>query len=79
MNNPWILNYPHFVDSLKLTFNINKGYLCFKTITSQKVSSEAQIKNFFISWKNYVPFSSFCILNHPIIYRICDVTMSIST
>ena len=26
-----------------------KGYLCYKTITSQNVSSEAQIKNFFIS------------------------------
>ena len=26
-----------------------KGYLCYKMITSQNVSSEAQIKNFFIS------------------------------
>ena len=26
-----------------------KGYLCYKTITSQNMSSEAQIKNFFIS------------------------------
>ena len=26
-----------------------KGYLRYKTITSQNVSSEAQIKNFFIS------------------------------
>ena len=26
-----------------------KGYLCYKTITSQNVSSEAQIRNFFIS------------------------------
>ena len=25
-----------------------KGYLCYETITSQNVSSEAQIKNFFI-------------------------------
>ena len=26
-----------------------KGYLCYKIITSQSVSSEAQVKNFFIS------------------------------
>ena len=26
-----------------------KGYLCYKTITSQKVSSEAEVKDFFIS------------------------------
>ena len=41
--------------------------------------SEAQIKNFFISQKNYIPFSrysSFYIYNHPMIFRICDVTMS---
>ena len=29
--------------------NDHKGYLHYKTITSQNVSSEAQIKNFFIS------------------------------
>ena len=59
-----------------------KGYLCYKTITSQNVLSKAQIKNFFISQKSYVPFSrysSFCIFNHPMIYQISDVTMSIST
>ena len=59
-----------------------KGYLRYKTIISQNVSSEAQIKNFFISQKNYVLFSrysSFCIFSHPMIYRNCDVTMSIST
>ena len=58
-----------------------KGCLCYKTITSQNVSSEKQIKNFFIL-KNYIPFSrysSFCIFNHLMIYQICDVTMSIST
>ena len=27
---------------------MTKGYLCYKRITSQKVSSEAQIKNCFI-------------------------------
>ena len=59
-----------------------KSYLRYKTTTFQNVSSEAQIKNFFNSKKNYVPFlrySSFYIFNHPMIYRICDVTMSIST
>ena len=43
---------------------------------------KAQIKNFFISKKNYVPlsrYSSFYIFNHPLIYQISDVTMSIST
>ena len=61
------------------TWNL-KGTSATKTITCQNVSSEAQIKNFFISYKNYVPFSrysSFCIFIHPMIYRICDVTMSI--
>ena len=29
-----------------------QGHLRYK-ITSQNVSSEAQIKNFFVSWKNY--------------------------
>ena len=59
-----------------------KGYLHYKTITSQNESFEAQVKNFFISQKSYVPFSrysSFCIFNHPMIYQICDVMMSIST
>ena len=60
---------------------IFKGYLRYKTITSKNVSSEAQVKNFFISQKSYVPFSSyssFCIFNHPMIFQICDVMMSIS-
>ena len=35
--------------SPRLLFNFVKGYLRFKTITAQNVSSEAQIKNFFIS------------------------------
>ena len=62
--------------------NSIKGYLCYKMIISQNVPPKAQIKNFFISYKNYVPFSrysSFCIFNHPMIYQISDVTMSIST
>ena len=59
-----------------------KHYLHCKMTTSQKVLSEAQIKNFFILKKNYVSFSrysSFCIFNHLMIYQICDVTVSIST
>ena len=57
-----------------------KGYLRYKMITFQNVSFEAQIKNFFLSEKNYVPFSrysSFCIFEYPMIYQICDM-MSIS-
>ena len=30
-------------------YRLVKGYLCYKMLTSQNVSSEAQIKNFFIS------------------------------
>ena len=38
-----------YSDDLKsLDFQI-KGYLRYKTITSENVSSEAQIKNFFIA------------------------------
>ena len=61
---------------------IFKGYLRYKTIASQNVSSYAQIKNFFVSWKCFVSFSrysSFCIFNHFMIYQICDIMMSIST
>ena len=53
-----------------------KGYLHYKTITSQNVLSEAQVKNIFILWKYYALFSrysSFCIFNHRMIYQICDV------
>ena len=53
----------------------------YKTITSQNVSFEAQIKNFYFAEK-YVLFSrylSICIFNHPMIYQICDITMSICT
>ena len=59
-----------------------KGYLFCRTITSQNVSSEAQVKDFYVSWKSYVPllrYSSFCLFNNPIIYQICDVMMSTST
>ena len=59
-----------------------KGYLHYKTISSQNLSYEAQAKNFFISEKSYVPFSkysSFCIFSHPMIYQICDVMISITT
>ena len=51
--------------------NIVKGYLRYKTVTSQNVLSEAQVKNFFISKKNYVllsRYSNFCIFKHPMIY-----------
>ena len=48
--------------------------------TSQNVPYEAQVKNYLISQKIYVPFSrysSFCTFQHPIIYQVCDVMMSI--
>ena len=58
-----------------------KGYLLNKTITSPNVPYEAQVKNFFVSKKSYVPFwrySNFYIFNHLMIDQICDVMMSIS-
>ena len=67
--------------TLKLRKNLNVN-LSYKMITSQSVSSEAQVKNFFILYKGYVPFSrysSFSIFNHPMICQICDVMMSINT
>ena len=42
---PWEAN--NFAKNANI--QLFKGYLRYKTITSQKVSSEAQIKNFFIS------------------------------
>ena len=69
-------------EHLKLSANKHfKGYLHYKTIISQNVSSEAQVKNFLISCKSDVPFSrysSFYIFNYPMIFQISDVT-SIST
>ena len=57
----------------KLILTYVKGYLRCKMITPQNLSSEAQVKSFFISWKTYVPFSrysSFCISNHSMIYQM---------
>ena len=58
-----------------------KFYLRYKTITSQNVPSEAQVKNSFISYKSYVPFArywSFCTSNHLMIYQIGDAMMNIT-
>ena len=40
-----------------------KGYLYYKTITSQNVSSEAHVNNFFITLKIYVLFSRYSNLS----------------
>ena len=67
----------HFKSKLIKTV---EGYLCYKMKKSQNNSSEVQVMNFSISQKIYVSFSrysSFCILNHPIICDICDVMKSI--
>ena len=59
-----------------------KSCLHYELITSQNVSSEAQVKNFFVLYKGDVLFSRysrFCFYNHAMIYQICDVMMSIST
>ena len=70
-----------YCDKEAADFIYGKGYLHYKTITSENVSSEIKVKNSFISQQSYVPFSgypSFCILNHYIVYPICDVMMSVS-
>ena len=59
-----------------------KDYVHYKTVISENVLFEAQVKISFILWKIYVPFSrysGFCIWNHLIIYQICEVMMSINT
>ena len=65
---------------LKLVTKL-KGYLHYKTISSQTVLFEAQVKNFFFLLKSYVSFSrylSFHIFNHSMIYQICDIMISVS-
>ena len=49
--NEVLLNLIQFNFNLfnSIQFNTLKGYLCYKRITSQNLSSETQIKNFFIS------------------------------
>ena len=47
---------------------ILRGYLRYKTIASQNMPPEAQVKIFFVS--------SFFIFDHPMIYQISDVMMS---
>ena len=67
------------MDHIFQTSALFKGYLRHKTITSQNMSYEAQVKNFL--FPSYVPFSrysSFSIFYHSMIYQICDVMMSIS-
>ena len=44
-----INNFYFLVLDFRLFGNLAKGYLCYKMITSQNVSSEAQVKNFFVS------------------------------
>ena len=57
-----------------------KGYISYKTLTSQIVSSEAEVKNFFyFVEKLFSVLKIFCIFNHPMIYQVCDIMMSIST
>ena len=58
-----------------------QGDLRYKTITSQNVPSKVQIKNFFYFVEKLcvvLKIFKFCIFNHPMMYRVSDVTMSIS-
>ena len=59
-----------------------KGYLRYKTITSQNVSSEGHVKNlfYFIEKLSFVlKIFKFFIFKYPMIYQMCDVMISIST
>ena len=61
----------HFLKDF--TSDLSKGFVHYKTITSENVSSNAQVKNFFNLWKSYVFFirySRFCIFKYPMIYQI---------
>ena len=53
-----------------------KGYLRYKTITSQNMSNWGNV--LFHSYVRFSRHSSFFISNHPMIYQICDVMMSTS-
>ena len=48
--------YIHFNMS---SFVYLKGYLCYKKINSQNKPSQAQVKNFFVWWESYIPFSRY--------------------
>ena len=71
-----------FFKGLVEHYKMNQGYLHYKTITYQNMSTAAQIKIFcFVLETNYVlfsRFSSFSIFNNPMIYQICYVMTSIA-
>ena len=53
-----------------------------KNVTSENLVSDVHLKNFLISWKCYAPFSRyiiFCISDHFINRKVCDIMTSIST
>ena len=43
----WKMHYLQTTETPKKILKIVKGYLHYKTVTSQNVPSEAQVKNFF--------------------------------
>ena len=71
--------FPFF--ALITAWSLCKGYLRHKTIASQKVSSETQVKNFFVllSYILLSRYSSFCMFNQSMVYQMCGVMISIST
>ena len=72
--------YAHL--SLWKVFPLLKGYSHCKTIAPQNVSAEeAAVNIFFYFIESYVTFSRyaiFCVFNHPRIYQICNVIISIN-
>ena len=87
----WSLNslkYPLTSPAFRTLSNIWR-FICWnslrlpplKMITAANVVSGVQIKNFFSSWKRYVPllgYLFFYISIHPINFRSCDAMMSMN-
>ena len=74
-----LCKYHVFHDILEVYFCLT-GYLRYKTITSQNVLSEPQVRNFLFHRKfmfRSQDIQVFYIVNHLMIYQISDVMMSI--
>ena len=73
--------YLEILTAWKLVILI-KGYFRYKMITSENVSSQAQVQNFFYFTEKLCPvlkIFKFLYFQPPLIYQICDFVMNIST
>ena len=77
-NSIYVEQFPK--ENIIFLYDLFKGYPCKRTVISQNVSFEAQVKILFILQKSYVLLSRYSmVFHHPMIYQICDVMVSIST